>query len=113
MGILDHPTCLLRNMYAGQEATFRTLHEQLTGSKLGKEYSKAVYCHPVHLTYMQSPSCRMQGWMNHSWNQDCQEKYQQPQISRDITLLTTAPVAMVFPGVMYGCESGTTGMLSS
>ena len=45
MGILDHLTCLLRNMYAGQEATVRT--EQLTGSKLGKEYIKAVYCHPA------------------------------------------------------------------
>ena len=34
-----------------------------TGSKLGKEYVKAVYCHPVYLTYMQSISCEMPGWM--------------------------------------------------
>ena len=65
MGILDHPTCLLRNMYAGQEATFRTLHEQLTGSKLGKEYVKAIYCHPAYWTYMQSTPCKMMGWMKH------------------------------------------------
>ena len=39
--------------------------EKLTGSKLGKEYIKAVYCHPAYLTYMQSTSCKMPGWMNH------------------------------------------------
>ena len=39
--------------------------EQQTGSKLGKEYIKAVYCHPAYLTYMQSTSCEMPGWMNH------------------------------------------------
>ena len=42
MGIPDHLTCLLRNLYAGQEATFRTGQEQQTDSKLGKEYIKAV-----------------------------------------------------------------------
>ena len=39
--------------------------EQLTGSKLVKEYGKAVYCHPVYLTSMQSTSCEMPGWMTH------------------------------------------------
>ena len=39
--------------------------EQQTGSKLGKEYVKAVYCHPAYLTYMQSTSCEMAGWMKH------------------------------------------------
>ena len=39
--------------------------EQQTGSKLGQEYSKAVYCHPAYLTYMQSTSCEMLGWMKH------------------------------------------------
>ena len=39
--------------------------EQQTGSKLGKEYIKAVYCHPAYLTYMQSTSCEMLGWMKH------------------------------------------------
>ena len=39
--------------------------KQQTGSKLGKEYVKAVYCHPAYLTYMQSTSCEMPGWMKH------------------------------------------------
>ena len=39
--------------------------ETQTGSKLGKEYIKAVYCHPAYLTYMQSTSCEMPGWMKH------------------------------------------------
>ena len=39
--------------------------EQQTGSKLGKEYSKAVYCHPAYLTYIQSTLCSVLGWMKH------------------------------------------------
>ena len=39
--------------------------EQQTGSKLGKKYVKAVYCHPAYLTYMQSTSCKTPGWMKH------------------------------------------------
>ena len=39
--------------------------EQQTGSKSGKEYVKAVYCHPTYLTYMQNTSCDMLGWMKH------------------------------------------------
>ena len=56
MGIPDHLTWLLRNLYAGQEALVRIYMEQQTDSKLGKEYIKAVYCHPAYLTYMQSTS---------------------------------------------------------
>ena len=56
MGIPDHLTCLLRNLYAVQEATVELDMEQQTGSKLGKEYVKVVYCHPAYLTYMQSTS---------------------------------------------------------
>ena len=37
--------------------------KQQTGSKLGKEYVKAAYCHPAYLTYMQSTSCEMPGWL--------------------------------------------------
>ena len=51
LGIPDHLTCLLRNLYTGQEATARIMEWQ-TGSKLGKEYVKAVYCYPVYLTYI-------------------------------------------------------------
>ena len=39
--------------------------EQQSGSKLGKEYVKAVYCHPAYLTYMQNTSCKMLGWRKH------------------------------------------------
>ena len=50
MGIPDHLTCLLRNLYAGQEAQLEPGMEQWIGSKLGKEDIKAVYCHPAYLT---------------------------------------------------------------
>ena len=56
MGLPDHLTCLLRNLYEGQEATLEPDMEQQTGSKLGKESVKAVYCQPAYLTYMQSTS---------------------------------------------------------
>ena len=46
--------------------------EQQTGSKLGYENSKAVYCHPAYLTSMQSTSCEILGWMNHKLeSKDC------------------------------------------
>ena len=56
MGILDHLTFLLKNLYASQEATVRTGLKQQTGSKLGKEYVKVVCCHPAYLTSMQNTS---------------------------------------------------------
>ena len=61
MGISNHLTCLLRNLYAGQEATVEPYIEQQTGSKLGK----AVFRHPAYLIYMQSTSCEILGWMKH------------------------------------------------
>ena len=54
--IPDHLTCLMGNLYAVQEATVRTRHGTATGSVLGKEYVKAVYCHPAYLTYIESTS---------------------------------------------------------
>ena len=66
MRIPDHPTCLLRNLYAAQEATVRTEHNwQQTDSKLGKECVKDVCCHPVYFSYKQSTSCEILGWMKH------------------------------------------------
>ena len=56
MGIPDHLTCLLRNLYAGQEATVRTGHGTTNWFQIGKGVRKAVYCHPEYLTYMQSTS---------------------------------------------------------
>ena len=64
MGIPDHLTRLLRNLYAGQEVTEVDM-EQRIGSKLGMEYVKVVYCHPAYLTDMQSTLCKMSGWMKH------------------------------------------------
>ena len=59
MGIPGHLTCLLSNLYAEPDM------KQRTGSKLGKEYIKAVYCHPACLTSIQSTSWDMQNWVNH------------------------------------------------
>ena len=56
MGIPDHLTCLLRNLYAGQEATVRTAHGTTDWFQIGKEYVKAVYCHPAYLISMQCTS---------------------------------------------------------
>ena len=56
IGIPDHLSCLLRNLYSGQEETVRTGHGTTDWFKQEKEYVKAVYCHPAYLTYMQSTS---------------------------------------------------------
>jgi len=50
MGISDHLICLLGNLYAGQEATIRARHGTTDWFQIGKEYIKAVYCHPAYLT---------------------------------------------------------------
>ena len=56
MGIPDHLTCLLRNLYADQEATVRTGNGTTDWLQIGKGVHQAVYCHPAYLTYMQSTS---------------------------------------------------------
>ena len=56
--------------------------KQWTGSKLGKEYNEVLYFHPAYLTYMQTTSCEMPGWMSTSWNQDRWKKYQQLKTCR-------------------------------
>ena len=56
MGIPEHLTCLLRSLYAGQEATVRTGHGTTDWFQLGREYIKAVYCHHAYLSYMRSTS---------------------------------------------------------
>ena len=65
MGIPDPLTCLLRNLYAGQEATVRTGQGTTHWFQIGKGVHQAVYCHPAYLTYMQSTSWEMLGWMKH------------------------------------------------
>ena len=56
MGIPDHLISLLRNLYAGREATVRTGNGITDWFQIGKEFVKAVYCHPAYLTSMQSTS---------------------------------------------------------
>ena len=64
MGIPDHLTCFLTNMYAGQEATVTTRHGIAEWFKVGKGVIKMVYCQHVCLNCMQSTSCKMLGWLN-------------------------------------------------
>ena len=59
MGVTDHLTCLLRNLYAGQAATVRMGHGTMDWFQSGKEYVKALYYHPAYLIYMESTSCEM------------------------------------------------------
>ena len=66
MGIPVHLTCLLKNLYADQEATVRTGHGTMGWFQIGKGVSQGcIYCHLVYLTYMQSTSCEMVHWMKH------------------------------------------------
>ena len=65
MGIPDHLTCLLRNLYAGQEATDRAGHGTTGGFQIGKGVHQDVYCQHAYLTYMQSTSCEMLSWTKH------------------------------------------------
>ena len=64
MGIADHLTCLLRKLYAGQEATFRTLYGTTDWFKIEKGVRQG--CHPVCLTYTLSTSLEMPVWMNYN-----------------------------------------------
>ena len=61
----DHLTCFLRKLYAGKKQQLELDMEEQTGFKLGKEYIRAVYCHLAYLTYVQSTSCEMLGWMKY------------------------------------------------
>ena len=62
MGIPDHLTCLLRNLYAGQEATVRTGHGTMDCFQIGKGVCQGCML-SLYLTYMQNTSCKMPGWM--------------------------------------------------
>jgi len=61
--------------------------EQQTGSKLGKEYIKAVYCHPAYLTHMQSTSCEMLGWMKHKLESRLRGNINNLRYADDTTLM--------------------------
>ena len=104
MGISDHLICLLRNLYAGQEATVRTLHETMDCFKMGKEYIKAIYCHPTYLTYMQSTSCKMPGWMKHKL-----ESRLLGEISITSDMQMTPPVGRKWRGTKEPLDEGERG----
>ena len=82
MGIPDHLTCLLRNLYAGQEATVRTRHGKMDWFKTGKRAHQGciLSCCLFNLCIVHHEKCQA-GWIT-SWTQGCWEKYQQPQICR-------------------------------
>ena len=63
MGIPEHLTCLLQNLYAGQEATVRIGHGTMKWFKFGKGVCQGCILYPAYLTYMQSTSFEMPGWM--------------------------------------------------
>ena len=65
MGIPDHMTRLLRNLYAGQEARVRTGHGTMDWFQIGKGGCQGCIFSPTYLTYLQSTSCKMLGWMKH------------------------------------------------
>ena len=64
--------------------------EQWTGSKLGREYVKAVYCHPAYLTYMQSTSWEMPGWMKHKLESDAGRNINNLRYADDTTLMAAS-----------------------
>ena len=77
VGIPDHLTCLLRNLYAGQEATVRTGHGTTDWFQIGKGVRQGCVLSPCLLNLYAEYIMRMLGWKNcTSWNQDYQEKYQ-------------------------------------
>ena len=83
MGIPDHLTCLLRNLYAGQEATVRTGHGTTDGFQIGKGIRQGCILSPCLFNLYAEYIMRNAGLEEAtSWNQDCQEKYQSPQKCR-------------------------------
>ena len=76
MGIRDHWPASWEICMQVKKQKLELDVEQKTGSELGKKYVKAVYCHPVYLTYMQSTSSKCWAGWSTTCNQDCREKYQ-------------------------------------
>ena len=76
MGIPDHLTCLLRNLYAGQEATVRTGHGTTHWFQIGKGVGQGCILSPCLFNLYADYIMRNAGLEETSWNQDCQEKYQ-------------------------------------
>ena len=86
MGIPDDLTCLLQNLYAGQEATVRTRHGTKDWFKIGKEFVKAIYCQPAYLISMQSTSYEKLGWMKYKLESRLQGDIHNLRYADDTTL---------------------------
>ena len=86
MGISDHLTCLLRNLYAGQEATVRTGHGTTDWFQIGKGVCRTIYSDSAYLTFMQSTSCETLGWMKHKL---------ESRLLREISI--TSDIQMAYP----------------
>ena len=82
MGIPDHLICLLRNLYAGQESTVRTGHGTTDWFQIGKGVRQSCMLSPCLFNLYAEYIMRNAGLEETSWNQDCWEKYQSPQICR-------------------------------
>ena len=82
MGVPDHLTCLLRNLYAGQEATVRTRHGTTDWFQIEKGVHQGCVLLPCLFNLYAEYIMRNAGLEEAAWNQDCREKYQQPQICR-------------------------------
>ena len=82
MGKPDHLICLLRNLYTGQEATVRTEHGTTDEFQIGKGVCQGCILSPCFLTYMQSTSCEMPGWMKHKLESRLLGEIQKPQVGR-------------------------------
>ena len=82
MGIPDHLTCFLGNLYAGQEAAVRNGHGTMDWFKIGKGVHQVCVLSPCLFNLYAEYIMQNAGLDESSWNQDCWEKYQQPQICR-------------------------------
>ena len=76
MGILDHLTCVLRNLYAGQEATVKTGHGTTDWFQIGKGVHQGCILSPCLFNLYAEYIMGNASWMKDKWNQDCREKYQ-------------------------------------
>ena len=110
MGIPDHLTCLLRNLYTGQKAATEPDMEQQTGSKLGKECVKAVYCHPAYLTYMQSTSCEMLDWVPQAGIKIAEKNINNFRYADDISLMAESKEELKSLLMQVKEESEKTGL---
>jgi len=81
IGMPDHFTCLLRNLYSGEE------HGTMDWFKIGKKYDKAVYCYPTYLTYMKNTLCVIPGWMTQAGNTIARRNINNPKYTDDTILM--------------------------